>query len=332
MERRKQLGKLTASPLLAGLLLIAWMMTAMADSGFSRILLNGEHAHVLGEQMDVYEDKGRGLTIDEIIREPVSSRFEAYRKGFPNWGFTDSAYWYRTLLVNDSDQPRKLILELTSSWIDSFKVYLPNRQQPGRFAEIHMGDKLPFNQRPVRHYNFLAPITLEAGEQLPLYTRVESRAAVMTPITLWEESAFSAHDRTMGFFFGAYFGVLGIMFVYNLFLYITLQDRNYLYYILFIFAFALMYSTSNGFTFMVVWPESPMLTERVQTAGISLFQLFGILFAKSFFETRKVLPILNRILLVLITLHALIILLSFFVEDVIPLAKLTVTAIQINAP
>ncbi|MES9898774.1 MAG: 7TM diverse intracellular signaling domain-containing protein [Sedimenticola sp.] len=301
------------------------------DDGISQIVLDGRTNHIVGMHMDVLEDKNTTLSINAVTSAEHSGNFHPFRKQFANWGFTTSAYWYRTVIVNPSDEPQDLILEQTTSWIDSIKLYTSGSESGQEFSVVHVGDRLPFNQRPIKHHDFLLPITVEAGESLPIYIRIESRAAVITPLVLWERDAFSHHDSSIAYYFGAFLGILAIMFVYNLFLFLTLKDSNYLYYIIFILSVTMVFATSKGLTFMYLWPDDPGFIERVQTAGLSFFQLGGILFAKNFFDTNSKLPRFNVLFLFLIVVHSLIIFLASIVEDVIPLANISLGMVQLNA-
>ncbi len=323
--------------LLPGLLLFMFLTTvaqaAEQGDGKSRIdLQDGAESYVLGMHMDVLEDTGKALTIDDVAGSSHSQRFTAFRKGVPNWGFSESAYWYRTEIHNPLPEPRQLIVEQITTWIDHMTIYTADSSQAGGFDVFQLGDKLPFSSRIIPHTDFLYPVSIGAGQTLQLYIRIQSRAAVFTPITIWHKEAYHHHDRSTSYFFGAFFGILGIMFVYNLFLYTNTRDSNYLFYICVIFAFGLMFTNSKGITLAYLLPESPGMVERVQTAGLSLFQLCGILFGVKFLDTKTYTPLLHRLLMVVSAGHLLVILASFGVPDVVPLSRLSLIGIQINGP
>ncbi|MES9901284.1 MAG: 7TM diverse intracellular signaling domain-containing protein [Sedimenticola sp.] len=301
------------------------------DKKSSQIILDGRDEYIFGMYMDVLEDETTTLSIHAITSMEHSEGFRPLRKQFANWGFTKSAYWYRTVIVNPGNEPQQLILEEITPWIDSIKLFIPDDKSDQGFSMVHTGDHLPFTQRPVLHPNFLFPITVGAGQSLPIYLRIESRAAVITPLILWKDNAYRNHNRTIAYFFGAFFGVMAIMFVYNLFLFFTLRDNNYLYYIFFIASVTLVFATSKGLTFMYLLPDDPGLIERIQTAGLSFLQLSGILFARSFFETSSKHPRFNKLFLFLIAGHSLIILSAFLVADVIPIANISIGMVQVNA-
>jgi len=154
----------------------------------------------------------------------------------------------------------------------------------------------------------------------------------MTPFTLWKQPDFDQHSRHIAYFFGVLFGILIIMFFYNLFISLTVRDRTYLYYILFVASVTLMTLNSNGFSYMYFWPEYSLFSERMQVSGISFVQVCGILFTRRFLNTRETLARLDRLLIYLLLGHCAIILSTLLVTSVRLPARATLFAIQIYAP
>lgn len=59
-------------------------------------------------------------------------------------------------------------------------------------------------------------------------------------------------DKTL---LGAYAGVMIAMTLYNLFIFASIRDRDYLYYILFVAGFLLFMFTLNGLAFQYLCPN-----------------------------------------------------------------------------
>ena len=293
-----------------------------------------EGRYVLGLWMDYLEDPGTELTIQEVSSPSYSDAFIHYHRGVPYLGFSDSAHWFRTILINETGQRQALVLEQTSSWIDSIKLYTPDRDAPGGWRELHVGDKLPFAQRPIKHPDFLMPLELEAGESMPIYIRVQSGSVALVPLVLWKDADFYLHSRNVSYFFGMLFGVLAIMFFYNLFIYFSVRDTAYLYYILFVFGFFSMGFTSNGFTYMYLLPEYGGWVERAQVGFISIAQVSGILFARRFLHTRYALPGMDKLLIGFTVSHAFILsALLFSDQPNLPLlSQLVIVAVYVYTP
>lgn len=332
---RSSRGHLLCLPALfiAGLFIFLISFPAVARADFAILTMHRDRpSQMLGPNMDLLEDPTRNLTIGQVVAEPYQSRFAPYEKDVPSFGFTESALWYRVLLVNPTPEPQQIVLEETIPYIDSIKLFIPNPLAPGGFAVRHVGDKKPFKDREVNHNYFLFRLTLEPRQELPVYIRVESRAGVATPFTFWQAEAFETHIQNVSLAYGFFFGVLAVFFIFSLYLFARLKDLVYLYYALFIGSIALTIATSQGLSYKYLWPESLWLAERMQVVCISLFQLFGVLFARNFLDTKTTIPRIDKVLRLLVTLYALIISASFMANDLIPLAKLTLFAVQLYTP
>ncbi|MCP4994258.1 MAG: response regulator [Gammaproteobacteria bacterium] len=324
--------------LIATIILLSFIgLSNMAQAGHSpfnsQLEINeNQDTYILGSNMVFLTDPSGELTVNQVASSPLDNQFQQHTKDVPNFGFTNDAFWFHTLLVNNSGNQQSLILEATSSWTDSIKLYTPAGDDADKWNELHVGDKLPFSQRPIKHQDFLLPITLEAHQSLPIYLRISSRALLLTPLTIWKKEVYEPHSRTVSLFFGLLFGILLIMFFYNMFIYFTVRDHAYLYYILFVFSTASMGFTSNGFTYMYLWPDSNWIVERVQVSSICLTQLGGILFARSFLDTKRIVPWMHHLLSGLLLFYTAILLALPFVSELAPFARAAVTAAPIYAP
>jgi len=101
---------------------------------------------------------------------------------------------------------------------------------------------------------------------------------------------------TENYILGAYFGALGVMMLFNLFLYFSVRDHSYLFYVVYIAMFALAMLSVNGLAFQFLWPSAPAFSN----GSLPLF-LFGsassvAFFSTSFLKTRQLAPRLHALL------------------------------------
>ena len=313
--------------------LFSFSAGAFGSSGIPEISISTDKgSYVLGRYMLFLEDQNGDLRIEDVSSPDYRDRFNLHDKDFPNFGFTRSAYWFGTRISNPTGQTQTLILEQTSSWIDSIKLYTPSTTTEGGWDELHVGDKLPFSARPIRHQDFLLPIEIGAGETKQIYLRIASRSLLLTPLTLWNTNEYQQHSLRFSYLYGLLFGVLLIMFFYNLFLYFSIREPAYLYYILFVASVGLMAFTSNGFTYMLLTPESNWTFERLQLVGISMTQISAILFTFAFLNTRQILPSIHRLLTILIAGHCFLLLSLPIANELDFFAKVAVTSASVYAP
>ncbi|HYH56521.1 MAG TPA: 7TM diverse intracellular signaling domain-containing protein, partial [Anseongella sp.] len=98
---------------------------------------------------------------------------------------------------------------------------------------------------------------------------------------------------------------------YNLFLYITVRDITYIFYVGYILLITLAQGTLHGYTFKYLWPGSPWMAQHSIFVFPSLASIAAMLFAKFFLHTRQQAPALDKVLKILIGVFALSILLGF---------------------
>lgn len=90
-----------------------------------------------------------------------------------------------------------------------------------------------------------------------MYLRLHSEGSVQAPLTLWSSDAYLEAQPTRLYVLGLIYGVLLGMLVYNLFIFISVRDRSYLYYILYIASFGLYQVSVNGAGVAYFWPDHP---------------------------------------------------------------------------
>ncbi|MBK7666731.1 MAG: 7TM-DISM domain-containing protein [Sphingobacteriaceae bacterium] len=87
--------------------------------------------------------------------------------------------------------------------------------------------------------------------------------------------------------------MLGLV-LYNLFIYFTVGDPSYLFYVTYIFLISLTSSFLNGYTFSFLFPENPEFANRCLIIFNSLAGLASIRFIQLFMDTKKHIPTLNK--------------------------------------
>lgn len=80
---------------------------------------------------------------------------------------------------------------------------------------------------------------------------------MQAPLALWSAEAYMEQQPTRLYVLGMIYGVLLVMLVYNLFIYLSVRDVSYLYYILYIASFGFYQVSVNGAGVAYFWPDSP---------------------------------------------------------------------------
>ncbi len=131
--------------------------------------------------------------------------------------------------------------------------------------------------------------------------------AILTSDRLIQENA----DRFIPWWI--YVGILAGMVLFNTILCFFLKDRVYLYYILYIICFGVFIGLAFKAVGHTYFPDAGLWWARLWPAFGHLGCFFGALFGRSFLHTRRTVPRLDRMVLVLAAISGISAFLAIFI-------------------
>ena len=264
----------------------------------------------LGRVMQVFEDIGGQATLADIrARDEL---FKPHNKDTLNAGYSHSAFWLKVDLSYQPLNPqihRTWLLELAYPPMDNIDLYLADASGNYRLAE-RTGDALPFDSRQIKENNYLFELNFSPGQSQTVYLRVASQGSVQAPLTLWSAQAYLEEQPVRIYILGLIYGVLLGMLVYNLFIYLSVRDTSYLYYIFYIASFGLYQLSVNGAAVQYFWPNNPWWANASTPFLIGSAALFGCQFARTFLHTATHSRWLDRALMLLMAVGVLVMVLA----------------------
>ncbi|MDH1262474.1 hybrid sensor histidine kinase/response regulator [Pseudomonas sp. GD03944] len=283
----------------------------------------------LGQDMYVFEDVRGDSTINDIASPALQGSFRRHDKPVLNAGYSRSVFWLRLDLEY---RPQSLggqqpwLLELAYPPLDHLELYQDDGQ--GNFQLIQRtGDALPFSSRQIKQNNYLFELKLQPNQPERVYLRLESQGSIQAPLALWSPNAYLEEQPGRIYVLGIIYGVLLVMLIYNLFIYLSVRDTSYLYYILYIASFGLYQVSVNGAGIEYFWPNSPWWANAATPFLIGSAALFGCQFARSFLHTAEHSPWVDRILLLLMGSGAVVMVLALTASYAVSLRLATYLAL-----
>ena len=279
----------------------------------------------LGRAMQVLEDPTDALTIADVTSPTYAAQFKTHDKATLNAGYSRSVFWLKVdlhYLAKDPRSPRTWFLELAYPPLNRLDLY--QRDTTGNYRlTARTGSALPFSSRQVRQSNYLFKLNFVPDQQETVYLRLQSQGSIQAPLTLWSGTAYLEEQPLRLYVLGAIYGVLLGMLIYNLFIYLSVRDTSYLYYILYIASFGLYQLSVNGVAAEYFWPNNPWWTNAAVPFLIGSAALFGSLFARSFLHTAQHSRWINRLLLGLVGCGAVVMLLALMTSYALALRLAT---------
>ena len=305
---------------------MALVCCSAAHATSTLLLDKTKQSYSLGELVEYVEDKSGQLDIKELTQQPEST-WKKHSGKIPNFGFSQSAYWFRIEL--QTNEARRWLLDIDYPLLDEITLYTFAGARP--LQTVRTGDSRPYADRPLKHAAFDMPLELPSGEPVTVYLRVKSTGTVQVPMNLWQEEAYLEHYETITSIQGIYFGIVLIMIFYNLLLYLMVREPAYIHYVLFVAMIGLFTAGLYGWGYKYLWPEAVRFQQYNVAVFISLSGIFGSRFIHHFLDLTHTAPRIGYLLLgvVLGQLAVLILLplLGFHLGIQIVLALTFVTAV-----
>jgi signal transduction histidine kinase len=249
----------------------------------------------LGPYFEVFVDPAAKLDFEEVR----TAQFRRSTQAVPSFGFTGSAVWLRFRLPADLRSDQELLLEIRNPPLDRIEFYAPSpaEQSGAPHQRQVVGDTLPWGERQIKDRNYVFRLRATESGQEDFYLRVTSGGAMAVPAYLWRPDSFATHSRASQVGFGLFYGLLLALILYNLMLLVSVQDRLYLFYVLYGLAFAIWLLAYDGFAFEYLGPDGVWWSNNGLSTFLSLSLLFGAQFARNFLDTARFAPWADRLLM-----------------------------------
>ncbi|MES2088998.1 MAG: diguanylate cyclase [Pseudomonadota bacterium] len=249
----------------------------------------------MGRHVRVLEDTSAQLGLTEILSKPAQSpEWSDRHRDNLNFAYSNSAFWLRGELVNRASHRSEWLLSLRYPLLDYVDLYVV--WPDGRVQHHASGDRRPFASRPVKDHNFYFPLTLRPGEQVQVFARVQSQGSLQAPLEISTRPHHEQRTQTEQLLLGLYSGALLAMLLYNLLLYVSLRDRAYLYYVVYIVLFGIAQSTLSGLAYQYLWPNAPHWGNLATPVFMGLAGGSLALFSRQFLDTRRHAPHVDAVM------------------------------------
>jgi len=259
----------------------------------------------IGKGVFVLEDKTNALTLSDVVQ---SKDFKLYNKEVINLGVSSSTFWIQFSILNNSNE-NNLLLDIAQPILNLAELYTINAD--GKFVVQKAGTSLPFGKRHYKHQNLIYNLNIPPHESKTFFLKAKSSTQIILPMTVGRMQSVFQTLANKDILFGAFFGVVFCMFFYNIFIFFTVRDSIYIYYVFYILLVSLSQCSLTGYSFRYLWPNSLWLAQNSVMMLTNLGGIAACIFTKKFLHTKLYLPKLDKIFNVIISVFALSLVLFF---------------------
>ncbi len=307
--------------------LSVWLCLSVAASAATLPVYTLTHDSPPMQDFNVYlqVDASGRLTIDQVAGQAqaqagrVASVRQVYQAG--------SHYWFGFRLHNASDKPLLRILAFDESFLYRAELY---RYHHSRWLRDANGLQTPLSQRSTPSQLPAFAITLQPGETGVFYLLAMSKSSqVNVGLTLIERAQFISQQRVELILYAIFIGILLAMAVYNFFIFISLRDISYLFYVGHVGFFLVFFIAFSGFDLLLdVSAQTHFRLFALALSGSG----FLLLFTRHFLQTARAQPRVDRLLLGMAFAFFILALLAWFdIQFYAYAVSLTLPAMLIQA-
>ena len=273
----------------------------------------------LGAYTKFYRDRSNLLSIEEVAAENFKNDFQGGLSDILNFGITRDTIWLKFQLEfplqNLSiERNKKWILEMARSQLDVAELYFTDSE--GVLKKYSSDLRSPLSERPYRSAMSVFPIELKAGEIRTFFLKINSGNSIVGELSIWSEIAFLEKTAREEYFYGAFFGAMLILVLYNFMMYLSVSDKSYLYYSIAFLGFSIFEFTEIGHGFAFLGDSAPQICKYIEFYSLWFTWLAVIAFTRCYFETAKKYPSFDFVLRMAMVVQFSHIILSFGMDYV----------------
>ncbi|ATP57154.1 hypothetical protein CPT03_12075 [Pedobacter ginsengisoli] len=127
------------------------------------------------------------------------------------------------------------------------EVDLYRKLKDGGFQHLRLNSKTPYTNRPVKVNGFILPLKLQKGESRHYYLRIKNTYKLKIPVYAGTLEAIYEEEHFKNVVNGFMFGALLALMIYNLYIYIAIRDKSYLFYLGYLFFSVIFLLIWNGY-------------------------------------------------------------------------------------
>lgn len=274
----------------------------------------------IGAHLELLDDTSHAIPIDQIM---ASSGFVQSKEEVPSYPISNTSHWMRFSIRNNSTD-NSMLLELAYPTIDSLWLIQVVDNKPVLLSKT--GEFTPIRDRAFGHQNYIFELDIAPGATQTYYLKVRTSEQLQIPLYIGDVKQIMERLSTRDLIFGLYAGLILVMFLYNIFVYFTVRDKSYLFYVIYIFFVGFTQACVQGYSFRFLYPDSPKLANLLLVIAPSLLGLGALRFLNEFMMVKKFTPKLYKVLYVFVAIYFVVMALGFA-----GYYEICAEAVQINA-
>ncbi|WP_288883681.1 sensor histidine kinase [Pedobacter panaciterrae] len=242
----------------------------------------------IGKKLVYLEDATGKLNFKDVKDLYRAGKFKSSKESILNFGNSKSAFWIKIVYQNNTGSGSFLVVDVPNlEFVDCYII-----GSNGNLQVINSGSLCKETKGVIANNNYIfsLPETAGAEDLNEVYLRVKTNNFMLVPIKLATHEAYIAGSSFKEHIESIYIGVLITLFLFNIFLYISLHEKMYLFYGLYLlagFVYLVLYLRGYGYLFGYDFRTT---IYKYPHFFLALSSMSGILFSWKFLNLQVLIP------------------------------------------
>jgi len=279
-------------------------------------VIRDEFSHAdLTKYMYIVQDKNATLNADDVLFD--NAEIKKMLSG--SLGYLQYPIWTKLTIKNESNSLNKILLANPKPSTDMLYMYI--YKQNVLISKQIMGHSYTNQKQDISSRYQAIELKISPNETVDVITKIESKKAIeagWVAVTQPLFMAFSMYDYLLWGVFGGF--ILALVF-YNTSMYFSVKDTAYVAYIVHAMGLLIFQYTSNG-----ILHETSLFSQKIIDIFGNILPNLGaaayITFQVLFFDTKKNMPTIHKLLLAAIAINILLCLCVLYESDFIYLYRI----------
>ncbi|MFL5731354.1 MAG: 7TM diverse intracellular signaling domain-containing protein [Cytophagaceae bacterium] len=260
--------------------LVGFPLSAFPQSGI--VLNDSSELYRIEPATYVFEDKKGNLRFADILAQ--DSLFFVNTLQSSSLEPSSNSVWYKFRIKNHAKNSQ-WYLQIGNPSIQQVNFYSPGIS--GSYTHVQLGSKHSLKNQ-VSTNQIILPIYIPPDSSRIFYLQARSQEVLYFPLFIASMKKLYESNHNWDMLNGLNLGLLIALMVFNLFVFISVRDRTYLYYIFYTLFIILQLTCFGGYGLEYLWAEVPWMNNSDVYCGLSI--IFSVLFTRSFLQTRHYIP------------------------------------------
>jgi hypothetical protein len=239
----------------------------------------------IGKQLSYFEDKQANLNLDSVKILEKNGKFKQGKSDILNLGNTKSAFWIRINYLSNGANRDYLVIDVPN--IEHIDCYIPTSKG---IVHRSAGSIQVSGQGVITTNNYVFDLPSQSARPAAttLWLRVKTNNILLIPIKMATSENFIPGASVKNNLETVYIGILLALFLFNVFLYLSIKDSTYLYYSLYVLSLAIyVVGYLRGYAYLL-GHDFRILLNLYPHIFLSISIIAGVLFSKKFLTLRTI--------------------------------------------